>query len=241
MIGKQSHAHFVQDSETKFVKSVSEIDSQFPLQVVIIMVETQKSYSVSEGDLNVMLTETREKILKGTIQVFNKKGLKLTMDDVADELKISKKTIYKEFSGKDEIFETMVDYVFDNIKIREKEILNTDGYTTLEKIRLFLSAMPESYRNINFQELYSLKDKYPKVYKKLQKRLETGWEPAFKLLEQGKEEGIIREDADLKIFKIMMEASLERFFEKNVMKGSGKKYNDYLNEVVDILLNGISA
>ena len=56
-----------------------------------------------------MLTEIREKILKGTIQVFNKKGLKLTMDDVADELKISKKTIYKEFSGKDEIFETMVD------------------------------------------------------------------------------------------------------------------------------------
>ncbi len=39
----------------------------------------------------------------------------------------------------------------------------------------------------------------------------------------------------------MMEASLERFFEKNVMKGSGRKYNDYLNEVVDILLNGISV
>ena len=188
-----------------------------------------------------MITEIQEKILKGTIQVFNKKGLKLTMDDVADELKISKKTIYKEFSGKDEIFETMVDYVFDNIKIREKEILNSNEYTTIEKIRVFLSAMPESYRNINFQELYSLKDKYPKVYKKLQKHLETGWAPAFKLLEQGKEEGLIRKDADLKIFKIMMEASLERFFEKNVMKGSGRKYNDYLNEVVDILLNGISV
>ena len=169
-----------------------------------------------------MISEIREKILKGTIQVFNKKGLKLTMDDVADELKISKKTIYKEFSSKE-------------------EILNSTEYTTIEKIRLFLSAMPESYRNINFQELYSLKEKYPKVYKKLQKRLETGWEPAFKLLEQGKAEGIIREDADLKIFKIMMEASLERFFEKNVMKGSGRKYNDYLNEVVDILLNGISV
>ena len=56
-----------------------------------------------------MLTETREKILKGTIQVFNKKGLKLTMDDVAEELKISKKTIYKEFKSKDEIFDSMVD------------------------------------------------------------------------------------------------------------------------------------
>ena len=196
---------------------------------------------VSEGDLHMIITEIREKILKGTIQVFNKKGLKLTMDDVADELKISKKTIYKEFSSKDEIFETMVDYVFDNIKIREKEILGSSEYSTIEKIRLFLAAMPEGYRNINFQELHPLKEKYPKVYKKLQKRLETGWEPAFELLEKGKQEGVIREDVDFKIFKIMMEASLERFFEKDVMKGSGRKYNDYLNEVVDILLCGITA
>ena len=188
-----------------------------------------------------MLTEIREKILKGTIQVFNKRGLKLTMDDVAEELKISKKTIYKEFSSKEEMFETMADYVFDNIKVREEEIMSCDEYTTAEKIRLLLTAMPESYRNINFQELHPLKEKYPKVYKKLQKRLETGWEPTLKLLEQGKAEGIIRQDADLKIFKLMMEASLERFFEKDVMKGSSKKYNDYLNEVVDILLNGIAA
>ncbi|MBO4425878.1 MAG: TetR/AcrR family transcriptional regulator, partial [Clostridiales bacterium] len=120
-------------------------------------------------------------------------------------------------------------------------IINSKEYSTEEKIRLLLSAMPESYRNINFQELHPLKDKYPKVYKKLQRRLETGWEPTMKLLEQGKEEGIIKKDADLKIFKIMMEASLERFFEQDVMKGGSRKYNDYLNEVVDILLTGISA
>ena len=187
-----------------------------------------------------MISEIREKILKGTITVFNKRGLKLTMDDVADELKISKKTIYKEFSSKEEMFETMADYVFDNIKVREEEILNSTEYSTEQKIRLLLSAMPESYRNINFQELHPLKDKYPQVYKKVQKRLETGWEPTLRLLEQGKKEGLIREDADLKIVKIMMEASLERFFEKDVMKGSHKKYNDYLNEVVDILLTGIA-
>ena len=168
-----------------------------------------------------MISEIREKILIGTIQVFNKKGLKLTMDDVADELKISKKTIYKEFNSKEEMFETMADYVFDNIKVREEEIIDSKEYSTEEKIRLLLSAMPESYRNINFQELHPLKEKYPKVYKKLQRRL--------------------KKDADLKIFKIMMEASLERFFEQDVMKGGSRKYNDYLNEVVDILLTGISA
>ena len=188
-----------------------------------------------------MLSEIKIKILKGTIEVFNKKGLKLTMDDVADRLKISKKTIYKEYSSKEEMFESLADYVFDNIKKREEEILGMEGVATEEKIRRLLSAMPEGYRNINFQELHSLKDKYPKVYKKIQRRLETGWEPTFRLLEQGKAEGIIRPETDLMMVKIMMEASLERFFEKDVMGGSDKKYNDYLNEVTDIILMGISA
>ena len=38
--------------------------------------------------------ETREKILEATLKVFNQKGLKFTMDDIASELSMSKKTIY---------------------------------------------------------------------------------------------------------------------------------------------------
>ena len=36
----------------------------------------------------------KEKILEATIKVFNRKGLKFTMDDIASELSMSKKTIY---------------------------------------------------------------------------------------------------------------------------------------------------
>ena len=42
-----------------------------------------------------MNTELRKMILNGTMEVFNEKGLKFTMDDIAKQLKISKKTIYK--------------------------------------------------------------------------------------------------------------------------------------------------
>ena len=44
--------------------------------------------------------ELRETILEGTIQAFNKKGLKFTMDDIAALLGISKKTIYTVFQDK---------------------------------------------------------------------------------------------------------------------------------------------
>ena len=39
----------------------------------------------------------REEILEGTLQAFNQKGLKFTMDDVARILHMSKKKIYNLF------------------------------------------------------------------------------------------------------------------------------------------------
>jgi AcrR family transcriptional regulator len=48
--------------------------------------------------------EIRNAILEGTIQVFNEKGLKFTMDDIASLLGMSKKTIYKVFRDKEELF-----------------------------------------------------------------------------------------------------------------------------------------
>lgn len=60
--------------------------------------------------------ELRETILEGTIQAFNKKGLKFTMDDIASLLGMSKKTIYTVFQDKNTLVSEMVDYCFDSIK-----------------------------------------------------------------------------------------------------------------------------
>ena len=188
-----------------------------------------------------MSQDQKIKILKSTIKVFNRKGLKLTMDDVAEYMGISKKTIYKYFDSKEDIFDQIVDYIFDDIKRKEKEILNEEGLTLEERTRKLLSAFPESYTEIDFTKLGDLKDKYPKIYKKLTKRLDSGWEPTMALLEQGRKEGLYREDADFTIFKIMMDASVARFFESDTLRKAKISYVDALNQVTDILLTGIKA
>ena len=133
----------------------------------------------------------RETILDGTMQVFNRKGLKFTMDDVASELGMSKKTIYTVFRDKETLFLEMVDYCFDTIKESEKRVLEDESLDTVGKIRAILGVLPESYRDIDFRQLYLLKDKFPKIYKKVEERLETGWETTIRLIEEGIEEGEI--------------------------------------------------
>ncbi|NLZ81904.1 MAG: TetR/AcrR family transcriptional regulator, partial [Clostridiales bacterium] len=115
--------------------------------------------------------DIKNTILEATIQVFNEKGLKFTMDDIAALLGMSKKTIYTVFSNKEILFLTMVDYMFDSIKETEGKVLEDHTLTTVEKIRTILGVLPEGYKDINFQKLYLLKDKYPKIYSKVELRL----------------------------------------------------------------------
>lgn len=184
--------------------------------------------------------ELRETILEGTIKAYCEKGLKFTMDDVARVLGMSKKTIYTVFKDKESLFLTMVDYMFDSIKESEQKLLLDENLSTIEKIRKILGVLPDGYKDLDFRQLYLLKEKYPTTYKHVEERLETGWETTIALLEQGMREGVIR-DVKIPILKMMLEASLEQFFQRDVLIQSKISYKDALEEVVNILVDGIQV
>ena len=181
----------------------------------------------------------KETILEGALQIFNQKGLKFTMDDIAVLLKISKKTIYTVFNDKEELFLAMVDYLFDSIKESEEAVVKNQELTTVEKVRTILGVLPESYKDIDFRQLYLLKEKYPKIYKQVELRLETGWEATIGLIEQGIAEGCIR-PVKIPILKLMMESALEQFFQRDVLIQNQIPYQEALDEVVGILVDGIT-
>ena len=182
----------------------------------------------------------KEKILQATIQAFNQKGLKFTMDDIASILAMSKKTIYTIFKDKNTLFMEMVDYLFDTIKESESEIIEDNTLSTIEKIRRILGVMPESYKDIDLRQLYMLKDKFPEIYRHVEERLENGWETTIKLLEQGIEEEVIR-PVNVLMFKMMMEASIEQFSQRDILIRAGMTYTQGLDEIVGILLDGVAV
>lgn len=183
--------------------------------------------------------ELREILLEGTIVVFNQKGLKFTMDDVAKVLSMSKKTIYTVFDDKESLFLTMVDYIFDKIKDSERRVLEDESLDTLEKIRRILGVMPEGYREVDLRQLYALRDKFPHIYARVEERLENGWESTIALINRGMEEGVIR-PVSIPLVKMMLEASLEQFFQRDILIQHQMNYVDALEQVVDILVYGIA-
>ncbi len=184
------------------------------------------------------MNETRQKILDAVLLEFKKKGSKFTMDDVANDLHMSKKTIYKEFNDKAEIFDALVDYCFDSIKEREAEIKNDKNLSTIQQIERIMVCLPDNYRDVDFRKAVTLKDKYPQIYQKVQNRLESDWEDTIELLEKGMDEGVIRR-LPIPVIKAMTEASIERFLSAEVLGESDGSYEDELSVMIDILMRGI--
>ena len=106
-----------------------------------------------------MLFELKEKILNAAIDEFGKKGLKFTMDDIAKNLGVSKKTIYQVFDTKESMLLALADYSFADIKKSEKAIVEDQTMDIVTKIEKIMVVLPERYQNIGLQNLYQLQEK----------------------------------------------------------------------------------
>lgn len=184
--------------------------------------------------------ELREEIMEATIDEFNEKSLKFTMDDIAKRIGISKRTLYTVFPDKETLFLETVDYCFAAIKEGERKILEDESLTTLEKIKAVLIVLPEKYKSIDWRQIYVLKEKYPRIHKKMEKRIETEWEATIELLEKGIKEGSLKK-ISIPVFKIITESSIEGFLRSSVLIDNEISYNKALEDMVEILMEGISS
>ena len=184
------------------------------------------------------MNEIRQKIMEAVISQFNSKGMKFTMDDISKELHISKKTIYKEFDDKDELFFATVDYGFSAIKSKEAEVLADDSLDLVEKISKLIVCLPDNYKNIDFRMVYQLKEKYPKVYMKLAERIESDWGETEKLLNKAMDQGLIKK-VPVPLIKLMVEGAIEKFLSSDELVKTDFSYEQSLNGMIDIIINGL--
>ena len=96
------------------------------------------------------------------MQLFRQQGLHFTMQQVAEPLHISKKTIYTVYPSKEALLLDMVDHAFAEIHHCKQEILAGSG-TLQEKLRAVIIAMPTEYAALDLRQMKELDEKYPVV------------------------------------------------------------------------------
>jgi len=185
-----------------------------------------------------MADDNRSRIIEAAIMVFNEKGAKFTMDDVASKLGMSKKTLYKYFSRKDELVVEAVEHGFKAVKESEAAIINNPDLDILEKIRRVIVVIPDRYIAMDWRRLYEFKTAFPEAYQRIGFNLENGWEDTLALIREGINQGKVR-DLPLPIIKCMIENSFEGFLNSTTLVEAGIHYTDALETMIDIVMKGI--
>ena len=143
----------------------------------------------------------KEVIIIKSTEMFLKLGFKsVTMDDIAHEMGISKKTIYKYFHNKEVLIEGATEMIHQKIYTIIDGII-VKNYNAIEenfKIRMMFKEM---FQNIDNSPVYQLKKHYPKIY---QKMIANEFENCNNLFKQniikGKNENLYRKDLDSEIY-----------------------------------------
>ncbi len=139
-----------------------------------------------------------KKILTIANELFLTYGFKsVTMDDIANKMGISKKTIYTFYKTKTELVKSCVLDTFTQISLGIDHIcsLNTNPIEELFSIKEFVL---HRLKNENSSPIFQLKKYYPKFHQELQlKQFEVMNECVQNNLIRGIESGFYRENLDL--------------------------------------------
>lgn len=179
----------------------------------------------------------RERILDVAASKIEIYGLKkFTIDEIAIELKISKKTIYKYFRSKDEIVKEFFNEVIRTCKENTVEAINYKGEFSnkLHKIVCSNNEYKIPINIINEAKLY-----YPEQWEEIQKLKNFKLDIVEKLIKDAIKEGKIKEDIDYRILSKLIEKISDMFFDYDFLVNNNLTIDDIIDGIIKITLKGI--
>lgn len=140
----------------------------------------------------------KDKIIHKATELFITLGFKsVTMDDIANEMGISKKTIYTHFSNKTELVKEVTLYLFDSISCGIDEI-RAEEKNPIEELYEIKKYMMLQLKNEKSSPQYQLHKYYPEIYDTLKgKHFEKMHACTLINLERGIAQGLYRKTLDI--------------------------------------------
>lgn len=140
----------------------------------------------------------REKIINKAAELFLNLGFKsVTMDDIANEMGISKKTIYVHFENKTKLVEAVTFTVFENICQGIDGIcdISNNPIEELYEVKMYvMHYLKDEKTSPQFQ----LKKYYPQIYQRLHfKQFEKMHESVKESIQKGVDTGLFRSNIDV--------------------------------------------
>lgn len=182
--------------------------------------------------------EIRERAIEITSEIVLRCGnLSVRMDDVAQELSVSKRTLYEIFGSKEELLlECMNRHITRMSKMLEEEIGREEDVLTvfLKHLEVLINESRERDHN-KFEDM----DKYPKLKKLFHEHLADMARRMRGFMELGVKQGVFRDDLNMDVLMKAFSA-MGTMANKEADRGEFR-YDELIDGTLVVLLRGIAS
>jgi AcrR family transcriptional regulator len=160
-------------------------------------------------------TDIEAKILDVAYRYFIKQGYKnTTMDDIAQELGMSKKTLYKYFPGKLELLAATFEILKTRLSIKVSGLLDNKLIPYTTKLKSLLSMVASDLSTINPKILDELRDHAPSIWADLLAYIkESGYLRFQKLIQEGIERGYVHSNVNVSFIVFIYTSAIQNLID----------------------------
>jgi len=185
--------------------------------------------------------DVKERIREKAKELFFRYGFKsVTMDEIASQLGMSKKTLYQYYGDKDMLVDEIMDGEMECMRADYHE-MKAAAENAIDECLRDLESMEAVMNTMNPIVVFDLEKFYPKTFAKFKKHKNTFWlEEIRSNIERGRSEELYRTDFDVEIIArfridaafIMFNQEMFPYPKYNLMQVGKEIYLHFLNGIV---------
>jgi len=163
-----------------------------------------------------------------------------TMDELAVELGMSKKTLYVHFRGKDEIVHAVIDELSREIRADAEALLANRQLTLAAKLRGFAEGMVERLALLNPRTIRELQRFAPALHQRVVEMRQKNIPYIFsRFIEEGKLAGKVRPDVDAVFAVEFYLQAIQGLFESGALERLGLAPRELPRRAIDLFFRGL--
>ncbi|MHB8337094.1 MAG: TetR/AcrR family transcriptional regulator [Ignavibacteriaceae bacterium] len=185
--------------------------------------------------------EIKERIFDKAEQMFFQYGYaKVTMEEIASGLGISKKTLYKFFPSKENIIRELTNNRICNNEEQINQIWAEEGIDFVVKLKKMMDFIGKQSSKIKGQLSEDLQKNMPDLWNEIHNSQKmNGLEKASELLDKGVENGVFRNDIGKEIILLMFSNAVQGIINPETLSQLPYSSSQAIETIFKVLFEGI--
>lgn len=184
--------------------------------------------------------EAKEKILSSAEELFIQYGIRsVTMDDVAREASMSKKTLYQYFDNKDGLVSEVALNHFEK-ETKEFEGIFTEAKDAIHEILMVSQCLRNHVFRMNPSLLYDMQKYHGRAWDQyLEFKQSTIRGHIERNIERGKKEGFFRQEIDARVLSILRVEGVQLVFNGKIFPREEFDFPSVQLQILDHFIHGL--